>query len=404
MKLLFLSQYFPPEMGAPQARISELGIRLVKKGHQVTVITAMPNYPQGRIFDEYRGKIFVSEHYNGIKVLRSWIYPTKSINVLKRIICYFSFVISSAFMGTFVGKQDILVVESPPLFLGLSGIYLSFILKAKMIFNVSDLWPDSAIELGVISNKIFIALARGIEKTCYRFSSVITGQSPTIVEKIIQRTKSKKIELITNGVDTERFSPVLRRKEIKNRFGLENKFVVVYAGLFGIAQGIGQILDAAKLLMENRGIFFLLIGDGPEKGSLINRIEHEKISNVKIVSSVSRDEIPPILASMDLAIITLKKEITGAVPSKIYEAMASGLPIIFVGYGDGATIVTNSAIGVVVKPGEIADIVKYIRYLHDNPLLLKSMAEKGVNLAHASFSRNRIAEKLEEIIFDTLKI
>lgn len=387
-------------MGAPQARISELAFRLVKKGHTVSVLTAMPNYPQGKIFDAYKNKLFMHENYKEIKVIRSWIYPTKSINIVKRLCCYFSFVVSSALRGTFLTKQDIIVVESPPLFLGLTGMYLSLVLRAKMIFNVSDLWPDSAIELGVISNKLYIALAKAIETLCYRFSSLITGQSPTIVTTIQHRAEKKRVELITNGVDTKLFSPTLRSAEVRQRLAGDNKFIIVYTGLFGIAQGLEQILEAAKLLENHPDIAFVLIGDGPQSEFLLKKIHDDAIANVKVLPSVAKSEVPSILASCDMALIPLKRAITGAVPSKIYEAMASGLPIIYVGYGDAVNIIAESGAGAVIKPGAVNDIAECIKTHYVNKQLLGTMSKNGVAFADKYYSRDGIANKFDEIILN----
>lgn len=397
MKILFLTQYFPPEMGAPQARISELAVRLKKKGYEITILTAMPNYPTGKVFSGYQGIRKIEEDFQGMRVLRCWIYPSKSTSIIARLISYFSFVISSMYYGRSIDKQDVIVVESPPLFLGLSGIVLSRVMKAKMIFNVSDLWPSSAVELGVVSDGILVRLAIILEKYCYRQAQVITGQSPSIVETIRKLMPTKKVELITNGVDVTLFSPDRKDKRIREKYGLAGKFVFVYAGLFGIAQGIGQVLDIAGRFKHTEAVF-LLIGDGPESDYIRNRVISEDLTNVIIVPPLSKQEIPAVLASMDVAIIPLKTEIKGAVPSKIYEAMASGLPILFIGRGDGAEIIAKAAAGLVVIPKDLTELHKAVEFMLKNPDKLREFSNNGISCARANFSRDMIADRFETII------
>jgi glycosyltransferase involved in cell wall biosynthesis len=398
MKLLFLTQYFPPEMGAPQARIFELAIRLKKLGHEISILTSLPNYPTGKIFPEYVNKKKIKENFQELEVLRCYIFPTKSTNFIKRIFSYFSFVLSSMYYGPkYFEDQDFVIVESPPLFLGIAGIYLSKKFKAKMIFNVSDLWPDSAIELGVVKSLIFINIAKKLESHCYQKSIAITGQSPTIVEIVKTRIALKPVELITNGVDLKKFNAKFYDPAIKEKYGLSNKIVFVYAGLFGIAQGLDQIIKAAILTRDLNNIGFLLIGDGPEKDKLIGYVNKESLQNVRIVSPVSKDEMPLILASMDVALITLKVSLKGAVPSKIYEAMASGLPILFVGDGDGVKIIRDNDAGRIVEPSDIVKLVSEIKDLASNIELRKSLGLNGIYGA-SLFSRDNIAIKFHNII------
>ncbi|MDF2653468.1 MAG: glycosyl transferase, group 1 family, partial [Paenibacillus sp.] len=254
-----------------------------QRGHEVTILTALPNYPTGKIYSEYRGKQRRQEVLDGLKVIRSWIYPTKSATLLKRFLNYFSFVFSSMARGSRLEKQDVIVVESPPLFLGIAGIFLSKWLRAKLVFNVSDLWPDSAVEIGVInSSSPFVTISKKLEQFCYRKADAITGQSLSIVQTIKKRATEKIVELITNGADTALFSPEKRSATIRSQYDLDSRFVIVYAGLFGIAQGLGQILDAAKQLTSNKNIVFLLVGDGPEKEILVERVNNERLTNVII--------------------------------------------------------------------------------------------------------------------------
>jgi glycosyltransferase involved in cell wall biosynthesis len=225
MKILFYSQYYPPETGAPQYRISDWAIRLKRNGHSVTVLTALPNYPAGKVFPQYRNRVLLAEELDGIRVIRTWIYVTKSAAFFKRIANYVSFAASSLVLGVFkVGSPDVIVVESPPLFLGASGLLLSWILNARMVFNVSDLWPQSAIDMGVLRNKTVINASTWLENFTYRNSALVTGQTEGIVANISSRFPEKPVELITNGVDPEFFTESTESDSLaaRSQFQLKN--------------------------------------------------------------------------------------------------------------------------------------------------------------------------------------
>src|SRR5262249_54238066 len=227
------------EVGAPQNRLSGLAQYLMKSGHSVTIITALPNYPKGEIFEEYRGHVMVEEQDENIRIIHTWIYATKHKDFIQRLMNYFSFVFSSLIVGMWkIGRQDVVIVESPPLFLGLSGLLLSWFKGAKLVSNISDLWPESAVAMGVLRNKALIAFAEWLEAFLYRCSHLITGQTQGIVSNIQSRFPEKRISLITNGANVDLFIPGSQLKQgalLKKEFGLEDKFVIGYAGLHGLA-------------------------------------------------------------------------------------------------------------------------------------------------------------------------
>ena len=217
MKILILTQYYPPEVGAPQNRLSDFARRFVQFGHKVTVLTAMPNYPKGEVFEGYRGRLVVEEQRENVRVIRAWIYATKKHQFSHRILHYSSFAISATLVGVIrVGRQDVIVVESPPLFLGVAGILLSWISRAQLVFNVSDLWPESAVALGVLRNGFLTGAATWLEGFIYRCSRLITGQTKGIIENIRARFPRKRVELVANGVDVGTFlSQPLLKEEIQ---------------------------------------------------------------------------------------------------------------------------------------------------------------------------------------------
>ncbi|WNM58121.1 glycosyltransferase family 4 protein [Candidatus Nitrospira allomarina] len=392
MHLVFLTQYFPPEVGAPQARLSELCRHFVQHGHSVTVLTGMPNYPQGKILDGYGG-VIRRETSGGIDIIRTFIYPTQKANFIYRLTNYFSFALSSAFLGSFVlPRADYLFVESPPLFLGLSGFWLSRLKRTRMIFNVSDLWPESAVELGVLDKNSFAyQLSARLEKFCYQQAWLITGQSKSIMADIRTRFPDRPTFHLSNGVDTKVFHPDRKTQEASETIGKGKDCIVLYAGLHGLAQGLEQALAAAELLRKEDDLKFVLIGSGPRKNSLVEQARQDNLNNVCFLESRPAREIPALVAAADIILVPLKMYITGAVPSKLYEAMASGRPVILVAGGEAAEIVRDHQTGMVVEPGDVASLVQAIRTLFTQPDLRKTLGENGRRVAEQYFDRTTIA-------------
>lgn len=391
MKLTILTQYYPPEIGAPQRRLSELAERMVKAGHQVTVLTAMPNYPRGKIYEGYSGLVH-RERLNGVRVIRSAIYPTQKASFIHRLTNYFSFVLSSALIGSFLlPKSDYLLVESPPLFLGLSGIWLSWIKRARLIFNVSDLWPESAVQLGLVRKNSHVhRLSSWLEKVCYRRAWLVTGQSKEILSDIQARFPDKHTYHLSNGVDVEKFGSNHSGQGGNPLLSTSGRCVALYAGLHGLAQGLGQLILAADELRNEPGLEIILVGDGPEKQVLVAAAHNRELPNLRFLDPVPADNVPDLLASADILLITLKSYIPGAVPSKLYEAMASGKPVLLVASGEPAAIVGRYQAGIVVEPDNISGLVNALQMLRDNPELRQELGRNGRRAAEDSFNREKI--------------
>jgi colanic acid biosynthesis glycosyl transferase WcaI len=399
MKFAILTQYFPPEIGAPQTRLSELAKHLVQCGHDVIVLTAMPNYPSGKIHAGYGG-ILRKESYCGAQVIRTFIYPAQSAHIVPRMLNYFSFMVSSSLGGSFMlDAPDFLMVESPPLFLGIAGLWLQWLKNSKLIFNVSDLWPDGVVELGVVKRGgIVTRIAYWLEKICYEGAWLITGQSKSIVENIRERFPGRPVLHLSNGVETASFGPGRRTESTRALLGNDGQFVAVYAGLHGHAQGLSQILESARVLASDARFRFVLIGEGPEKGRLQKMAHEMGLTNVRFLDPLPHSEIPGILAAADAILVPLVGQITGAVPSKIYEAMASGRPLVLIATGEAAEIVSEYNTGLTVAPNDIEGIVDALRELRDNAQLAKSFGENGRNVAVKHFDRKDILERFTKFL------
>lgn len=399
MHLAILSQYYRPEIGAPQARLSNLASHFVRRGHSVTVLTAMPNYPTGKVYAGYRG-LLRRENLEGVDIIRSFIYPTSKTDLLRRLTNYFSFVITSSVSGSLLLKPpDYLMVESPPLFLGLAGLWLSRFKRTRLIFNVSDLWPESALRLGVIHERgSLYRLALQLEALCYRHAWLVTGQSRSILENIVGRFPECKTFHLSNGVDISRFVPLCASQEAGATSKDRQEFVILYAGLHGIAQGLDQLLDAAKELENEKQFRIVMVGDGPEKKRLVASAERQKLSNVEFLDPLPAEQIPALLATADVIVVPLGLHLPGAVPSKLYEAMSCGRPVVLVASGEAAEIVHKHKAGITVVPGDVRGLVEAFRRLNSEPALRSELGQNGNQAASECFDRKEIADRFISLL------
>ena len=383
-------------MGAPQNRLLELSRGFKDKGWDVSVVTAMPNYPKGKIFKEYAGKFILKEDIQGIKIFRYWMYASIASKSIPRIISMLSFSFTSLFSFGFIKKfkPDFILTESPPLTLAFSGYLLSKFTGSKFIMNVSDVWPLSAKELGVINDGALYKWLESFEKFLYRKSYLCSGQSEEIVAHIKQ-SGGERVYLFRNGVDIRRF-------EIKEtKFSNKDNIKIIYAGLLGVAQGIYDLarnIDFRELNAELH-----IYGEGAEKVKLENYLSENQNKNIFLHKSVSREEIPEVLSGYYCTIIPLVNNIYGAVPSKIYEAMAAGLPVLFSGSGEGAKIIHDNKAGLVSGPKDYGSLKENIIKLRNSVNLRNEMSVRGRKLAEERFDRNILIEKFSEKLISLLE-
>jgi glycosyltransferase involved in cell wall biosynthesis len=403
MKLLILTQYYPPEIGAPQNRLHELAVRLKANGINVEVLTAMPNYPKMEIFETYRTGQINEEQIDGIRVFRSGIYVSQSKSILPRLLNYFSFVWTSYWRGRKLGKYDFLMVESPPLFLGYSAMALSRKLNAKLIFNVSDLWPESAEKLGIVTNKMLLGLAYRLERKCYERSDLITGQTMGIVKDISSRFPHKKVYWLPNGVDVQFYDPSNYEKHgFRSKNGFSDQDVLFfYGGILGHAQGLQTVLHAAKLVEINPNVQIILQGAGPEKEDLVKMKEELNLMNVHFLPPVPKQEMPNILKEVDVALVPLRKLelFLGAIPSKIFEALAMEKSLLLgVGGEAKAHFIDKANAGCYYEPENSEDLSKKMLDLAANPEQIRQKGSNGRRYVTEHFNRNKIAADFIETL------
>lgn len=396
MRILFLTQYYPPEIGAPQNRLHELAVRLKANGVDVEVLTALPNYPKMEVQEAYKNGKLREEIIDNIPVHRSWIYVSKSKGIISRLLNYFSFVWSSYWRGRKLASFDYLLIESPPLFLGYSAMRLSRKLNAKLIFNVSDLWPESAEKLGIVTNQRLLSLAYNLEAKCYNKSTLITGQTQGIVDDIKRRFPNKKVYWLPNGVNVNFYNP--ERIEDSD-FRARNNFkstdlLLFYGGILGYAQGLEIILKAAKLLEDKPEVQFIIQGSGPEKDKLVNLKAELKVTNVHFFDPVSKSEMPSIVKAIDVALVPLKNLplFQGAIPSKVFEALAMKKPLLLGVDGEARQhFIEKAQAGLFFLPENEEDLVRQIRQIVENPGKLIDMGNNARSYVSTHFNRDKIA-------------
>lgn len=406
MKLLLITQYFPPEVGAPQNRLSELALRLIKEGVEITVLTAMPNYPQMEIHKEYLGKKYCEDQFYDCKVYRSAIYVSKSKSIAARLRNYLSFVWSSYRCGAtkIKGNFDAVFCESPPLFLGISAYFIAKKKKAKFIFNVSDLWPESAEKLGIVKNNLFLKAATILEEFLYKKAALITGQTKGITNNISSRFPSKKVYWLPNGVDLKFYDPA----NFSDNWRIQNNFksddvLFLYGGILGYAQGLELIIHTANELKDHPKIKFILLGSGPEKEKLLALKEKLLLDNVIFMDPVPKDQMPYIISSIDCSIVPLKKLdlFLGAIPSKIFECLSMETPILLGVDGEAKGLFIDDAdAGIYFEPENIQELKNGVLKLAMDNKLRKKMGKNGRIYVNDYFNRNQIAKELKSCLED----
>jgi glycosyltransferase involved in cell wall biosynthesis len=396
VKFLIITQYFLPETGAPPNRLFQLARRLKRLGVEVQILTAMPNYPEMRVHEAYRGKFYHRDLIEDIVVHRCWIYAGTSKAIVPRLINYFSFVVTSLLVGAYKpGRQDIVFCESPPLFLGISAYLLSKAKGARLIFNVSDLWPESAEKLGLVKNRLLLRLSTLLEEFLYRHSLMVTGQTQGIVGSISTRFPKQTVYWLKNGVDLNDLEAIPETISWRNTEGFgPNDFLLLYAGILGHAQGLEVILQAAALLKDRPEVKFLLVGSGPVRDQLLKMKEEMNLSNVIFYENRPKNEVIPIVRAADIAVIPLRKLdlFKGAIPSKIFENLALRKPILLGVEGEARDLIIGQGkAGWAFEPGNAMELADNIRFLLSHRELLEEAGNNGFEFLKKVFDLDQVA-------------
>jgi glycosyltransferase involved in cell wall biosynthesis len=374
-----LTHYFAPEVGAAAIRLSRLAQAFANQGHQVTVITAMPNYPEGRIAPSYRGRLFCSEEINGVRVRRVWLYTSQKKSALARILNQISFAVLAALRATFFKRPDVILVESHPLFVCLSGGWLKRIKRAPIVLNVSDLWPESAVATGALSaSSPIVKFAVPVERWAYRDAAHVIAMTEGVMQGIVPFMK--RVTLIRNAVDLTRFLPSSenRREGAKKSLGFEGKFVAVHVGNMSLTYDFDILLNTAKAVPELHLVF---AGGGSQFETV--RAKAEMLENVHFTGTLPHQQMPELWAAADICLIALRDHgvAGGTLPAKMYEALATGTPVVAAIRGEGATMLTAAGAGIAVPIGDTTAMISAVQQLCADPELRRQMSQSGRDYA-----------------------
>jgi glycosyltransferase involved in cell wall biosynthesis len=346
LRVVFLTHYYPPEPGAPQARISALAAGLADSGVEITVHTGFPNYPDGAIRAPYRNRPWAIESDGAVRVLRSAVYPTPNRGFARRLANHACFALSALATSRRAGDADAVVVETPPMFLAGAGIAYAKLKRAPLVLHVSDLWPDSAIALGALRRPRAIGAARAIERRAYEAAAAVVVPTAGI-ESDLRSRLGDKVHRIPPSVDLERFEELPPPATDADR-----PLRVLYAGTVGLSQGLGTLVDAVALLPDPSRVELVIAGDGAEAAALRERLARGGHANVAMIGTVAHERIPELYAEADVAAVLLRDHplFEGALPTKLLEGMSAGRPVLLSAAGEAAKLIAEAGAGIVVPP------------------------------------------------------
>ena len=370
----------------------------------VTVITCAPNFPTGHVFAGYKNKLFQVEIIEGIRVIRVWSFITPNEGTVKRILDYVSFMVMAIIASFFVRKIDVIVATSPQFFTACAG-YGFYFKEGSLGFELRDIWPESIKAVGAMEENFFIRLLERLELLLYRKASRIISVTNAFKVSLGARgVDTQKIDVITNGVDTTRFSPLPKDQELLGKLGLQDKFIAGYIGTHGLAHGLDTILYAAHIEQVSRpdsNLHFLMLGDGAEKARLKVKASELGLSNVTFVDSVSKAEVVRYWSLLDVSIVHLKKTplFEAVIPSKIFECMGMGIPIAHGVSGESAAVVEASGAGMTFEPESSERLLDVLHQFASEPELYDTMSKCGQESAQ-TFDRSILAGRMLRILRD----
>ena len=413
MKILLLHQYFLEKDDGGGSRFNEITKVWSQLGHDVTVLCGMVHYSSGKKLKKYKGKFTKIDYnfYKNVDVIRCHVSESYNVSFIGRLWGYFSFVFSSIYAGIFLAKKDydIIIVTSPPLFVGITAYVISIIKRLPLVFEIRDLWPESAIDTGILKNKIIIKISYFFEKFIYNKSKLINVLTPAFKEKLVESKKisQEKIIYIPNAADftlAEKVANQFNPLAFKEKLGFKNNFVFTYVGAHGLANNLIQIIKVAENFKDSN-IIFQLIGDGMEKNFLINEVKKRKLNNVIFRDSVSKDQVFKYILSSDVGISVLKNTETFKTiySNKTFDYMSCKKPVLMAIDGVSRKLVNDAKCGIYVEPENIKSFSEgVLKFLNKSPDDISKMGENGYNFAKNNFDRLLLSKKYVNLIKEKL--
>ena len=405
MHILFLTDNFPPEVNAPASRTFEHCREWAKAGHKVTVITCSPNFPKGKVFEGYRNRLWQSEDMEGVRVIRVWSYITANEGFIKRILDYQSYMVTSTLATLFVRKVDVVVGTSPQFFTVCAAYVVSRLKQIPFVFELRDMWPESIKAVGAMNDSLAIRLLERLEMFLYRKADAIVSVTHSFKRKLIERgIDGKKIHVVTNGVDLSRFAPMHRDESLARELAVAGCFVAGYIGTHGMAHGLETLLDAAEMFQDEgrTDVRFLFLGDGARKAVLMEDARRRNLRNVVFIDSVPKTEVVRYWSLLDASIIHLRDNnlFSTVIPSKLFESMGMGIPILHGVPGESAGIVEREGVGIVFPSGDSKALHAALSSLEKDAVRYNELKESCIAAA-PDYNRSNLAGTMLRVLAGT---
>jgi len=381
IRAVFICQYYPPEQAPIGVMLKELAADLAKNGHQLTVVTGFPNHPSGKIFPGFKRKLFDITRQDGVKVIRCWLHVSKNKTVFSRFLNFISFGISSFMAVLFFEKPDLLLVVSPPLSNGIIAMLLRDLKRCQYIFNVQDIYPDAAVNAGVVKNPGMIGFLRKLELLIYEKSLKVTVISEGFKKNLIHKgAESQKIDIINNWIDSSEIIPKPKENIFARQQGLTGKFVVLYSGTIGVISGAEIMIECAQRLSHHPDILFLMVGEGVVKERIRSAASQKGLNNIQFLPFQPREILSEVLSSADITMVTMgKNKGKSSVPSKILGYMAAAKPVLasLDLDSDTARLIDRAQCGICVPAEDAAGLSAAISSLYDDPVRIGKLGRNG---------------------------
>jgi len=408
MNIAIYSHYFPPEIGAPPARIYDMAQNWIRQGHRVQGITCFPNHPGGKLYDGYEKKRYMLDTYRGIDIHRHWTYITPNEGVIKKTLGHISYLPGALFVSNKkIKPPDVTLGTSPTFFAAAAALRSAKKFNVPFVMEVRDLWPAIFVDLGIIKNKYIIRALEYWEMSLYQRATKIVTVTDSFRKNLIERgIGEEKVITIPNGADINFWKPVESSGSLKAQYGFEGKFIVLYIGAHGISHALSKIIETAELLKNKTDILFLFVGDGAEKNKLIRLAENNKLQNVKFLPPVNKEQVKDYYSISDICLVPLRNIplFETFIPSKMFEIMAMERPVIGSVRGEPADILKRSNGAVVVEPENSRQIADAILNLYTDSDGRRNMGKQGRMFVAQYYSRECLAARYSEVLEDAIRV
>jgi len=398
MRILIISLSYYPEIGGNAMILTRIAQDIAAAGNEVHVVTGFPYHGLSEVLPEYRGKFFMREQHEGVHLHRAYNYTSPSKSIPSKILNQFSFVFSSILAALFTPRADVLLVPSPPLLLGMSGVVVSRLKRIPLVYNVQDIHPQALIDVGFMKNRSAIRFWEWVERFVYRKSDTVLAICEAARKHLIEEKNvpPEKTEVIENFTDTSHVRVLPRDNRFRSSHGLDEKYVVLFAGAMSMTQDLFSILEAADMLRDRGDIHFLIVGDGTQKQAVVRRAEEMELSNVTLLPFQPEEDLPYMMAAADLCLVTTKKTITMvSLPSKIWGIMAAARPIVATVPPDSAAaeVINKAEAGICTEAENAGKMKDSIEYMYEHPEEAAKMGRSGRDYVDRNNSRRVISAK-----------